>query len=279
ITKGGLNVAIVTQNKLREHIGNLQRSQSELQTLLDNIERHILSDICPVCGARHKSREELIERLKFQRGIQPNQIQKALESFENVRVKADKLKKQVSDLEIKTNQSEQKFEETQKVLLDIKRKIKTYKERAISLDVPIDSEDLMVFIDSKRKKILEQKNVKQQELSKQESKVKKQREEFAIFVKHQEGLEQDLRTTESRRNHLQSMIDKISRDALAHQVSLALEKEIIHRELSTTNSILEEFPKQIEMQQAENQNLQKQVGSLFEKKSILKSQIQELDKG
>lgn len=278
IKKGGLNVAIITQNKLRRHIGNLQQSQSELQTLLDNIERHILSDICPVCGARHKSREELIERLKFQRGIQPNQIQKALESFENVRVKSDKLKKQVNDLEIKVKQSEQKFEETQKVLLDIKRKIKTYKERAISLDVPIDSEDLMVAIDSKRKKILEQKNVKQQELSKEKSKVKKQREEFAIFVKHQEGLEQNLRTTESRRNQLQSMIDKISRDALAHQVSLALEKEIIQRELSTTNSILEEFPKQIEMQQTENQNLQKEVGNLFENKSILESQIQELDK-
>ncbi len=74
------------------------------------------------------------------------------------------------------------------------------------------------------------------------------------------------------------MIDKISRDALAHQVSLALEKEIIQRELSTTNSILEEFPKQIERQQTENQNLQKEVGNLFENKSILKSQIQELDK-
>lgn len=278
INEGGLNVAITTQNELREHVGSLQQSQSELQTLLDNIERHILSDICPVCGTRHKSREELIERLKYQRGIQPNRIQEALESFENVRVKTDKLKKQASDLEIKIKQSEYKFEETQKMLVDIERKTKTYKERAISLDIPVDPEDLMVTIDSRRERILEQKNLKERELYKKQFKARKQREEFAIFVKLQEDFEQNLRTAESRRTQLQSVINKISRDALARQVSLALEKDIIQRELGATNSILEEFPKQIETQQTEYQNLQKEVGSIFEKKSILESQVQELDK-
>ncbi len=279
IKKDELNAMIVTQNKLKEHIDNLQQSQSELRTLLDNIERHILNNVCPVCGTPHKSWEELIERLKFQRGIQPNQIKKALKSFEDARVKTDEQKKQISNLGIKLEQSEQKFEETQKELLDIDGKVRTYEERAISLDIPIPSEDLTAVINSKKKNILEKMNVKQQELFEQKSKAKKQREELNILLKRRGSLEQDLRTTESRQNQLQSMIDKISSDALTRRISLELEKEIIQRELITTNSIIEDLHKQIEIQKAENQNLQKDVGNLLGKKNILKSQIQELNKG
>ena len=278
VKKDELNVAIIAQDKLRKHLDNLQQAQAELQTLLDNIERHILNNICPVCGTLHKSREELIEKLKIQRGIQPKEIREALKSFEGVKVKTNELKKYVSDLELRLKQSEQKAIETQKEVLDIEGKIKTYEEKAISLDIPITPVKLMNIIDSKKKNVSEQINTKQHKLFEQKSKIKKLQEELATLIKQKGSLEQDIGTIESRQKQLRSMIDKISSDASTRQVSLELEKETIQRELTTTNSIVEDLRKQIEIQQAENRNLQKEVDSLLEKNHILKREIQGLNK-
>lgn len=276
--KDELNTAIIDRDKLRKDIDDLQQNQSELRTLLDNIERHLLSNICPVCGTKHRSREELIEKLRFQRGIQPKEIQEALKSLKDVKAKTNELEKHVSGLQLKLKQLEQKVGEAQKELLDIEGKTKTYEEKAISLGIPITPENLMNVIDSKKKKVLEPMNIKQQESFEQKSKKKKLQEELTTLINRQGSLEQNLRTIKSRQSQFRSMIDQISSDASTRQLSLELEKEMIQRELTTTNNIIEDLRKQIEIQQTENQNLQKEVGSLLEKKNILEREIQELDK-
>ena len=276
--KDELNTAILERDKLEKHIDNLQKNQSELLSLLDSIERHILNNICPVCGTRHRSREELIEKLRFHRGIQPKEIQEALKLLEDEKAKIDKLEKYVSSLQLKLRQLEQKGEEAQKELLDIEEKIKVYEEKAASLDIPITPENSLSVIDSKKKKVLEQMNIKQQELFEQKSETKKLQEKLTTLVNWQGSLEQKLRTIKSRQSQLRSMIDQISSDASTRQLSLELEKEMIQRELTSTNNIIEDLRKQIEIQQTENQNLQKKVGSLLEKKNILEREIQELDK-
>lgn len=276
--KDELNTAILGRDTLRKHINGLQKNQSELLTLLDNIERHILNNICPVCGAQHRSREEIIEKLRYQRGIQPKEIQEALKLFEDVKAKTNELEKHVSSLQLKLKQLEQKVGEAQKEFLDIEKKIKTYEEKAISLDIPITPENSLNAIDSKKKKVLEQINTKQLELFEQKSKARKLQEELATLVNQQGSLKQNLRAIKSKQNQLRSMIDQISSDSSTRQLSLELEKEMIQRELTTMNNIIEDLRKQIVIQQTENQNLQKEIGSLLEKKNILEREIQELDR-
>ena len=278
IKKDKLNAAALNRDKLRKHIDNLQQNQSELRTLLDNIERHILNNICPVCGTQHRSQTELIEKLKFQRGIQPNEIQEALNLFEDAKASTNEIEKHVSDLKIRIKQLEQKAMESQKELLAVKMKIKTYEEKANSLDIPITLENLMNVFSSKKKKVLEKMNIKQQELFKQKSRIKKQQEELTTFVNQQGSLERNLRTIKSRQNQLLSMIDQISNDASTRQVSLDIEKEMIQRELITTNSNFKDLREQIEINQTEKQNLHKELGSLMGKKNILEREIQEIDK-
>lgn len=278
VKKGELNAAIITQDKLRKHLDNLQQTQVELLTLLDNIERHIFDNICPVCGTLHKSREELIEKLKIHRGIQPKEIREALKSFEGIKANTNELKKFESDLELMFQQSKQKALETQKEVLDIEGKIKIYEEKAISLDIPITPAKLKNFIDGKKKNISEQINAKQHKLFERKSKANQLQEELTILIKQQGNLEQYIRPIESRQKQLQLMIDKISNDASTRQVSLEMEKEIIQRELTTTNIIIGDLHKQIEIQKAENRNLQKEVDSLLEKNHILEREIQGLNK-
>jgi len=276
--KNELNTAIIERDKSKKHVDDLQQNQSELRNLLDNIERHILNNICPVCGTRHGSREELIEKLKFQRGIQSNEIQSALKLLENAKTKTRELEKNVSSLQLKFEQLEQKVEEVQKEFIDTEMKIKAYEGKAISLDIPITPENLLNVIDSIKKKFLEQINLKQQELFEQKSNTKKLQEELTTFVNYQGTLEQKLRTIKARQSQLQSMIDQINNDASTRQLSVELGKEMIQRELTTTNNTIKDLGKQIEIQQTENQSFQKELGNLLEKKNILEREIQELDK-
>jgi len=278
IKRDELSNALLDRDKLIKHIDDLQKNQSELQTLLDNIERHILNNVCPVCGTQHRSREELIEKLRFQRGIQPKEIQEALKLFELVKAKTNNIEKHVNSLQLKLRELEQKVVEAQKELLDIENKIRTYEDKAISLDIPRTPEDLSNIIDSKKKRISEQINIKQQDLFEHKSKTKKLQEKLATLVKDQENFEQNLRALKSRQAQLRLMIDQLSSNASTRQLSLELEKETIQGELAAANNSIEDLLKQIEIQKTENKNLQKEVDSLLEKKNSLEREIQELDK-
>jgi exonuclease SbcC len=279
IKRDELNAALIDRDKLRKHIDDLQKNQTELQTLLDNIERHILNSICPVCGTQHRSREELIEKLRFQRGIQPKEIQEALKLFEDEKAKTNNIENCVKILQLRLMELEQKVEEAEKELLDIEKNMRIFEEKANSLDILGAPEDLSNIIDSKKKRISEQINMKNQELSEQKAKTKKFQEELVILLKQQENLEGSLRTLKSRQNQISSMINQIISNASNRQLSLELEKETIQHELTATNNMIDGLRKQIEMQQTQNQNLQKVVCGLLEKKNSLEREIQELDKG
>ena len=278
VKKNELDVAIITRNTSGKHLDNLQHSQSELLTLLDNIEKYISSNVCPVCGSLHESREQLIEKLKIQRGIQPKEIQLAIKRFEDAKAKSDELKKNVDDIESKLKKLEQKCGVIQKDISESQGKIKSYQGMAIKLDIPITSKDLMGIIHSKKGNISEQIDVKQQELSEQRSKMSRLQAEFSGLEKVQRNLERDLQTIESKRKQLHSMVDKLSKDASSRQVSLEFEKEMIQRELNQVSNIIEDLHKEIKLHQIKDQSLQKETGILSEKKIVLEREIQKLEK-
>ena len=273
-----LNTATITLDKLKKYADNLRKSQSELQVLLSNIEKHIFDNICPVCGTLHRSREELIERLKHQRGVQPKQIQETMKSFEDARLKVDDSNKQVDYLELKLKQSGQEVEATQKELIDVEGKIKTYEEVAISLNIPITFENLEAVIDSRIKDRFTQIEATQQALYEQQSKMKDYQDKLTSFAKQKTVFEHDSRVMESKYNQLKSMIENIRSEAEKRQVSLEVEKETVQTDLANTNNILEGLRRQVQMQQTEYQNLQNEVNNLVEKKSILDREIQEIGK-
>jgi exonuclease SbcC len=276
--KGELNAATMAQIELKKLIEDLQQSQSELKSLLDKIEIHIIDNICPVCGTPHKSREELMEKLKCLRGVQPEKIQKALKSFEDSKSKVQTLKKQVSNLELKLNNLELESKEGQNSLSVARKKLKNYEDTAVSLNFPKMPENLAAIIVSREKEIIDQINLKQQELSRRKSDLEKREDKLSSYYNKQKVLEQNARTIESETLQMQSMLQKIGRDALAREVSLEMSTEGINRDLATTNHVVEDLHRQVEASQTEFLNLQKETNSLIEKLDNIKRRIKELEK-
>jgi exonuclease SbcC len=276
--RGELNTATITQIELEKLVENLQQSQSELKSLLDKIEMHIIDNICPVCGTPHKSRGELIEKLKCLRGGQPEKIRNALKSFEDSKAKVQAVRKQVSNLELKLNALEVESKEAQNSLLVAREKLKNYEDTAVSLNFSKMPENLAAVLVSREKGIIDQINLKQQERSIRMAEFDKQKEELNSYYNNKGVFEQKALAIESETLQLQSMLQKISRNALARQVSLEMGTEAINRDLAITDRAMESLHKQVEASQKEYQNLQKETNSLIEKIDNLKERIKGLDK-
>ncbi|MGO8988140.1 MAG: hypothetical protein ACLQHW_04610 [bacterium] len=276
--RGGLNAATMAQIELKKLIEDLQQSQSELKSLLDKIEMHIIDNVCPVCGTPHKSREELMEKLKRLRGVQPEKIQNALRSFEDSKSKVQALKEQVSNLELKLNDLELGGIEAQNSLAVATKKLKNYEDTAVSLNFPKMSEDLAAIINSREKEIIGHINLKQQELSRRNSELEKREEELNSHYNKQKAHEQNARAIDSETLQMQSMLQKLTGDALAREVSLEMSAEGINRDLATTSRVAEDLHRQVEASQTEFLNLQKETNSLIEKRDNIKRRIKELEK-
>jgi DNA repair protein SbcC/Rad50 len=71
-------VAASAQGVLRR----AQQSQSELQTLLDSLSQYIKNEVCPLCGAAHNSKAELLREIDRQRGTNNENVNSALKEVE-----------------------------------------------------------------------------------------------------------------------------------------------------------------------------------------------------
>ena len=49
---------------MSRQIAEVDKSQSELKTLLSQLQGHILTGTCPLCGEDHGSKDELVRRIQ-----------------------------------------------------------------------------------------------------------------------------------------------------------------------------------------------------------------------
>ena len=268
IKREELNASAILCERLRNKIDSLEQSQSEMVTLLGNIEKFVLSNVCPVCGTSHESRDELINRLRSRRGFQPTELQEEMKSYEFEKGKYGQLKKNVSELDLQVKQLEEKSVGMQKERLRIEEKMRRYREKTSKLDIPTTGENLQSMVSSKRKKISEELNLGQQALSAEKSKAKKSEEEMSVLLRRKKNLEQDLITEDRKLGQLSSMMERIGSDASGRQVSLELENEVIEHELNEIGIAMANLGKQIQHIPKENEGLKREVDSLIEKKNI-----------
>lgn len=278
IKKKEVDNLVIFENKLKEKLINLQRFQSELKSLLDSIEKHIVDKICPVCGTLHKSKDELREKLKIQQGIQPDEIRKTLNEIEQGRVKIEELQKSIADLETQKNQITNSKKETLADCLHLEEAIEKYRKQLKDLGIPGGYENLSTNIALEKKKTTEGINGAKQRLLTHKGKSDLKQKELSAFIDRQRILEQNSRSIEAKLNQLKLMGEKINREAVSRQMRIDSEEESIKEQLSTIRTKVESLRGQIRINQNEIQNFQKDLNSLMEKKNIFESVEKELEK-
>ncbi len=257
-----LQAALNNQKELEEYVSILQKTQNELKTLLDNIEKYISTNSCPVCGTAHKSREELLERLNLQRGIRPEKLKEGLQKLSDANKIFLKIKSQLLDAEAIFKNKKQEIANKLNELSIIKQKVNTLREKAVKFELPIVPDSLNPIINAKKENILKQIETKKKELEDLQLKLTKIEQVIVDFLKQRSGLEGELRVAESKKKQLSERLEVIKKEALALQVSLGEAEEIRQKEIDLNKNSLDRLIKQIKMLRDKSQNLDKEITNI-----------------
>lgn len=276
--KRELDRAATTAEQLDRHLAELEESRSELQVLLDRIEGHIIGEVCPVCGAKHSSREELIRQLELQRGTQPREIAEALGLAQDAKARAKELDREVRKLESECARLATDCDSIQGNLNRVNERISSYVERASVLGIPTTVGDATHVIDAAEHTVSEEVDLGQKKLAEVQSGWDKLQESRTALLAQQESLLQDAQVSESTQSRLRSVVDRISGEASDRQVSLESDVSTTQQELTTTVHRIEALLPQIEAQQAEKREAEDATADLSKQKETLENEIQELSR-
>lgn len=86
-----LQEASIAADAATKLLSNLQRTQSELHTLLDNLAHYVSGETCPLCGTVHESKEDLLRLIDRQRGTQTEAMGTALRAVESTKLRVQSL--------------------------------------------------------------------------------------------------------------------------------------------------------------------------------------------
>lgn len=282
------DLAIMRQNyemtslqlkKLQEEIERLQEVQSERLNILDRIQQYIDSNICPVCGVNHNSKEDLIEKLQLQKGLQTEQIRATLQLFETNKTESEKTKRNIDGLELKVKQIELELAQAGKELLVAKQRITIFERTCSELDIPIDPEKLNENL--KNKKDLLQKQIEQiKKMTPQKiNELQSLQREFTTLESTEKQLIEETKVIEIKKRNLESMSQKLRNEAVERHVILEMRKDEIDTELGKVNSHIIATQDKINEHTTNLQANEKEVNNLIRKKTELDELSKILERG
>jgi len=125
----------VELEKNKKLVSLLQQSQEDLHNLLDNIKRHIVNEVCPVCGTVHSSSKNLLARLAERRGVQPDELRIALMQLEQSQTRVASLTKRSAEIQGELGKRESLIFSVQGPLDEALKRRQQFEENARRLDL------------------------------------------------------------------------------------------------------------------------------------------------
>lgn len=225
------------------------------------------SNICPVCGVKHNSKEDLIEKLQLQKGLQSEQITATLQFFETNKKESEKTKRNIDGLELKVKQIELELAQAGKDLLNAKQKITIFGKTCSELGIPIDPEKLSENL--KNKKDLLQKQIEQikKMMSEKITEMQNLQRELTALESTEKQLVEETKIIEIKKRNLQSVSQKLRSEAVERHVILEMRKDEIDAELGKVNSLIIATQEKIDEQTTNLQANEKEVINLQSKKA------------
>jgi len=271
-----LNKALSETKQFETRLAELEKSRSELQVILNRIQEHINDKVCPVCGTIHASKEELIQKLEVQRGVQPDDISSALMSVQRAATKTVELDHELKELLSKYSKLKSDCDIIYEKLDRANESIANYEKTANTLNIPWTEVSLLNIVDTAEHAVLEEISQSQRKLMELQSSLDQLQKQLLALSSQKENITTEMKVSESIRNQSQSAIDSINQAAHKRQISLELNDKVIQQELTITNNKIESIHRQIEVQQNKVQEVEKIVAQLHKQQETLENDIQEV---
>lgn len=261
------------QNKLKEQIAKIQENRQALINLLDNIEKHIVDGTCPVCANVYRSQQELIDKLKTQRGKRPPELDGYFKDLNSSEGKCKQLKEDISSFEKTISKSQNEKAKESSLTENINNKINEFKEKAKKLRLPQHPSDIKLMITSKKDEIIKELHDTEILLRKNEQQKNIIKTSLADLLKRKNDCELKLNIAKKKKEHIQAQISSILKEASNKQVSLTATNKDIHDRIKANNLRLLELTSEIKILHSKVESLGKQLAESLASIDLLSKAI------
>lgn len=105
---------------------------SELTELLDQIERFVTTNLCPVCGAEHMTMDEVITKIRNRKQQRSETVEKAAKAAAQMKTTCANLQQSLNGLLVQKSELEQLLKEKSKESESLSRQITSYENEAVT---------------------------------------------------------------------------------------------------------------------------------------------------
>ena len=209
-------------------INQLFANQEELTRLLDQLEAHVNSGICPACGTNHESKATLIKRMHNLKQARPPYVDEIVKRRSDLQISLKQENASLAAVIREQSSRSKELREISRKLLDINASLALFEGLVakVGLQVGEDPSDTIA------RKIAQQKGI----LQLSQKKLARLESELADARRHVKGLEQtqaDQETAQKRAKEAISPLEKQIADLHTKAEKLGLSLDITPQELAT----------------------------------------------
>jgi DNA repair protein SbcC/Rad50 len=220
------------ENATRRVLQTLQESRSRLELLLDEIHEHLISDTCPVCGAKYESREQLIKREELQRKNQPEDIKAALQAWNIAKENLTAAETRMANEQIRVKAIEDQLSLKKADYATLSKVIQNYIDKAISLRIPTDTLKAGPAIDAREKEFEISIELKKSELMRLQVEIDQLTSSSMALTEGKKKLDLRIAEVRLRAQELQQRINTLVNESLKRKVSLESKDVEVEKDLN-----------------------------------------------
>ncbi len=266
---------IIEAKEKESQINELHYKQTEFKTLLDKIEKYIDNMKCPVCGAVHDSHDKLLENLSIQRGMKPEQLINLNKAHQNILIEQNNYKSEILNCEREVNNLKNDAEILDDKLQEINEDATKITNKANSLAINL-AENVVEIINSKRKILIEKRELKTIDFRNKNTQLRKQKEKIKLIKNRKLFFNHKLETSEKKKNELELLLNSMRKNATNKRFSLEETIEEIDRNIEKTQLTLSDLRTQFSTKQNKLQELQTTISNIKRDKKISEIRIENI---
>jgi exonuclease SbcC len=277
LNKNSQAMILNEEEAINQKLISLTESQSELQGILESLEKYVVGGECPVCGTIHDSKEELINRITKRRGFESDELKQTRREYKSLLTSHDNVDIIISNDEKKLHSLLLDRDSLRSELIVLNSKLDDFDRKLLLLDIKVNRTNYESVITDKLNEIdsqLEARNnlasVLAENVGMMETAISKATEEQIVTIQNSKRLSSDI-------DDLKSSIENILSQASKRDISLELDPEFINKRLNELNTILINNSSEINKVSIEISEKEKELNSLESQKHNLQTQIEELE--
>lgn len=124
--------------RVETKISSIRKDESELLTILDNIERFVKNSMCPVCGTDHHTKKRLLHRIKEQKAKRSPQNEVIIKGFQKEQKEVVELKEKLASLKREISATQEHEKSISDGLHQLEEVSQEFQERAKLLGLKIN---------------------------------------------------------------------------------------------------------------------------------------------